>query len=137
MATKKKRPGRQPKDGGPNRSEFIRSVLTSNPKASSKDVQAAWEAAGYKDKLNPTLYYIAKKKLGLMKGGRGRGRGRGRKAVNVVANGAAVPVKPESESYLEIERTLDKLIAKAEDLQDRKLAEDLRQARRRASLALV
>lgn len=135
MATKK-RVGRQPKGGGPNRSEFIRGVLTSNPKATSKDVQDAWSAAGNTQKLSHTLFYVVKGKMGLPKGKRRRGKRAGR-PTQAASNGATAASKPSSGGYLEIERTLDGLIAKAEVLNDRKLADDLRQARRRASMALV
>lgn len=130
MATKKKRRGGR-KAGGPNKSAFIRDILLADPKASAKDVQAKWVDAGNKDGLNPTLFYLMKNKLGLSKP-RGGGR-RGRRPA-----AAAAPTGGEPNGgYLEIERALDRLISQAEGLSDRKLAEDLRQARRRASMALI
>lgn len=130
MATKKRRGGR--KAGGPNRSEFIREILTANPQTSAREVQEKWTASGNKDKLNPTLFYLVKSKLGLTSGVRG-----GRRAGRPSAAAGRMGRTGQNGGYLEIEQALDRLISQAEGLRDNKLADDLRQARRRASTALI
>lgn len=128
MATRKKR------GDGPTRSDFIRDQLKANPNVSAKDVQDAWAKAGHKPALKTTLFYLIKGKLGLSKRRKGKGRrGRRRAEAAVVAQAAASP----NGSYLDIERALDKLIHQADEIGDRKLADALRQARRRASTALI
>ena len=117
------------KSGGPNKSAFIRGVLEKNKGATAKDAQEAWKAAGNKDKLNPSLFYNLKGKMS-SGGKKKKRRGRPPKA-------AASETSSGSNVYLSIEKSLDGLIAKAEEARDGKLAEALRSARRRASAKLV
>ena len=111
-----------------NKSQFIRDELTKNAKASAKDVQDAWAKAGNKDKLNPVLYYVAKKNLGLSKG-----RKRRKAAAGNQENGND-SIDGDIALY-RLEADLDALIERAKG--DAKVVESLRAARRQVSARLV
>lgn len=136
--------GRKKASEGTNKSEFIRNILNENPNASAKDVLDAWEAAGETEKLNPTLYYQVRRTQGLAKRRGGGGRRR-KKAARATASATATPTTSAASvgqngsgaDYLSIEKQIDKLVLQAESLGDSKLADELRQARRRVSSKLV
>jgi len=46
------------------KSQFVRDVLTGNPRASVKDVNQAWTAAGHDGRLGDTLIYKTKSQIG-------------------------------------------------------------------------
>lgn len=123
------------KKDGPNKSAFIRDLLTKNPKITVKEVAAAWVGGGNKDELNPTLYYQVKKSMGIKsKGRRGRGPGRPPKSATAAIADAG---SSKSDGYIAIESALDRLIRDAESLRDNSLVEKLRAARRQVSAKLV
>ena len=121
--------------GGPNRSAFIREQLNADPGAKLGDVKEAWSAAGNPGEITGTLYYQVKKTMGLSNR---RKKKKGR-ASEAPVGGSSVSVEPSStsETYLAIEKSLDKLIAQAGEIGDARLSEELRVARRRASAKLV
>ena len=110
---------------------FIRDFLGQNPEASGKEVEAAWKKAGHKAPFHQSMVYKIKSDLGLSSKRRKKRR---KKAVAVEA--APIAADPGAE-FLAIEKALDSLIGKAEELKDSKLAEALRVARRRAGTKLV
>jgi hypothetical protein len=123
------------KKGVPNMSAFIREVLTGNNDASMDDVNSAWSGAGNRSTLNPALYYQMRSKLGL--GGKRKKKKKKKKArsrAEVSAGGEATDSK---QTYLKIEQQLDGLIHEAGELKDGRLAEALRDARRKASAKLL
>lgn len=132
MAAKKR------SSGGTNRSEFIRNILNENPQATASDVADAWTAAGHKEELNKTLYYQTRRTMGLStpRGG-SKKRGRKPKAVKAAESTPAPAATNGSTDYLAIEKQIDSLVAQADSIGDSKLAEVLRQARRRVSAKLV
>ncbi len=93
-------------------SPFIREQLEKNPKITGKEVAETWKAAGNKITFSPTLFYQVKGRLRLTNS---RGRGRPRKRYGGLER---------------IERELDGLVAQADDLGEKKVAESLRGARR-------
>ena len=95
------------KKSGPNKSAFIRGVLENNKAASAKDVQDAWNGAGHKGALSPTLFYNIKGKMGLTSGRKKKRRGRPKAT-------AAPSTQSGSDVYLAIEKSLDGLISQAE-----------------------
>jgi hypothetical protein len=46
------------------KSQFVRDLLTKNPRASVKDVNDAWTAAGHEGRLGDTLIYKTKSEIG-------------------------------------------------------------------------
>jgi hypothetical protein len=86
-------------------------------------MQQAWEAAGHAAKLNSTLYYQAKRRMGVASD-----QTKARRTGSDTQGG---------NGYLAIERSLDQVIAQAASLGSRALAEDLRQARRKVAAAMV
>ena len=111
-------------------SAFIRDALTANPKVSAKEVEQAWKKAGNRANFSGSLYYQIKGKMGLSS----RKKKRRKKAAAAEATLAAADPGAE---FLAIEKSLDALISKAEELKDTRLAEALRMARRRAGAKLV
>ncbi len=103
----------------PNRSEFLRGLLAAAPDTSLAAARAAWRAAGHRATLAGSIFYMVRGALG--HGGR---------------RSAPRPVRatPAPAGFAHIERELDRLVALAPDPQ---IAELLRAARRRASLALL
>lgn len=118
--------------GGPNRSAFIREKLSENKNVSYKEIAEAWKKLGHSEEIKATLFYLVKNKA---KGGKGKRRGRPAKAETEAA--AAAATTTVDQSWLEMEKALDKLVAQAVSLRDSKLADDLRVARRRVSSQLV
>ena len=120
---------------------FVRQVLGTTPDATVAGVKEAWEKAGYKGELNQTIFYNERKKLGLSTGKPRKGAKRGRKpgsgkaadAPKAAAAPKAVGRPAGKAGYHEIERALDHLIVKADDLGDAHLADARRHARRRVS----
>ena len=113
MATKKK----TARSGAA--SAFIRDALTANPKVSAKEVEQAWKKAGNKTDFSGSLYYQIKGKMGLSS----KKKKRRKKAA--AAEAAPAAADPGAE-FLAIEKALDSLISKAEELKDTRLAEALR-----------
>ena len=128
MAAKKKKVANAPA-GKINKSLFIRGVLEKNKKASVKEVQAAWTDAGNKGELGVALIYQQRTKAGIKAKGR-TGRPPGRPPAGAAPSSSA-------NSFEAMEASLDKLLAQAETLGDRRLIDDLRNARRRASAKLI
>lgn len=60
---------------GPNKTEFVREVLRSNPQANVKAVLEAWTAAGHEGAISDTLIQRVRSEMGLV-GNMGRGRKR-------------------------------------------------------------
>lgn len=119
------------KAGSPSRSDFIRKQLASKPESKLAEVNEAWKKAGNSGEITATLFYQVKSKAGHVKRtGARRGRPPGRPA----GSGAT---KSSSGGYASIEATLDSLIATAEGMGDRSLAESLRTTRRIVSAKLV
>ena len=122
---------------------FVIEVLTKNNNATVRDVKDAWEKSGYKGDLNQSIFYTARKGMGISSGKARRGRKPGRKPKDHAAP-AAAPVHhavkataPRGRaSYLQIEKSLDHLIVVADGLENHDLAEALRHARRRVSSPL-
>lgn len=113
-----------------NRSEFIREVLRQNPRAKHQDVVAAWKAAGHSGQITHTLFYKAR----IRTARKGKSVGRQRQNVKpVVESRDTAP----ADNYIDIERSLDRLVEQAEQLGDHKLADAIRAARRRASAKLI
>ena len=113
----------------PSKSQFIRDELAKNPNAMFRHVSAAWTAAGNKDQINASLFYVVKYKSSATRGRRERLRQAIRAdALSMTASTDANAV------YLQIESELDNLVARAPDS---KIAEALRNARRRVSAKLV
>jgi hypothetical protein len=110
-------------------------MLKANPDVSAREVQAAWKEAGNRDPLNPTLYYQVRTNMGLARP-RGR-RGRPPRRAAAAAKTTSANVPELNSGYLSIEQALDRLISQAEDMNDSRLAAELRAARRRASAKLV
>ena len=126
------------KAGSPSRSEFIRKQLAAKPEAKLAEVNEAWKKAGNSGDITATLFYQVKSKAGHAKPRTGKRRGRppGRPAGSVAV--ASSPARSHGGgSYLSIEATLDSLIATAESLGDRTLADSLRTTRRVVSAKLV
>jgi len=118
------------KAGSPSRSDFIRKQLASKPESKLAEVNEAWKKAGNSGEITATLFYQVKSKAGHVKRtGARRGRPPGRPA------GSGAP--KASSGYASIEATLDSLIATAESLGDRSLADSLRTTRRIVSAKLV
>ena len=118
------------KTEGVSKSQFIRDELAKNPKASFRQVSETWTAAGNREPLTSSLFYLVKSQSGYSRGRRGRPKqtaGAGSSAIDAGGNEI-------STVYLQIESELDKLILKAPDS---KIAEALRNARRRVSAKLV
>ena len=131
MAKKTASKGAKPEASaeGVNKSEFIRGVFAKNATASAKEVQEAWAAAGHKVPLGTPLIYLVKSKSGKPSGRRGRPRGDMKRE-----EGGSGGVGNGREVYFQIEAELDKLVSRAPDS---KIAEALRNARRRVSAKLV
>ena len=110
---------------------FIRDFLGQNPQATGKEIEEAWKKAGNKAPFHQSMVYKIKGDLGLSSK---RRKKRPKKAVATEAVPAAADLGAQ---FLAIEKSLDSLIAKAEELKDAKLAEALRAARRRAGAKLV
>lgn len=114
------------KAGAPSRSKFIRETLGSNSNMSLEDINEAWKSAGHRGGIKGSLFYQVKSKSGLRRKGKGR-RGRPRGRVG----------KASANGYLEIEVGLEGLVAQAETIGNKDLAEAIRTARRLASAKLV
>ena len=125
------------KAGSPSRSDFIRKQLASKPDLKLSEANEAWKKAGNSGEITATLFYQVKSKAGHVKHRTGARRGRpGRRpGTSVVAS--SVRAHGGGGSYLTIEATLDSLIATAEGLGDRTLADSLRTTRRIVSAKLV
>lgn len=119
------------KAGAPSRSEFIRNTLANNRKASFDEVNEAWKKAGNTGVITRTLYHQVKSKSGFSRGRKRRGRKRGEGAAPTAA------VRPASNTYFEIEISLERLVAQAESIANKQLADALRSARRLASAKLL
>lgn len=117
---------------GPNRSAFIREMFNANKKISYKEVAEAWAKLGNKEPIQPPLFYFVKRTV---KGGKTTGR-RGRPA-RTESPVTATTAPAVDSSLLDMEKALDKLIVQATSMSDWKLADALRVARRRVSVALV
>lgn len=107
----------------PSRSEFIRAILTANPRTPFSDVQRAYPEAGHPGALNVGLYYNGKSAI--------------KKQGHRPAAAAAAAIDDRSAQCLSMEGILDQLIQRAVALNYGRLADDLRNARRRAAVALV
>lgn len=135
--------GRKRSTGDVNRSEFIRKILEENENATADEVIEAWKATGSTEELSKTLYYQARRKLGLAKtrGGRKRRKVKAAKVATAAAarrTSAPMEAKNGSDSaYLSIEKQIDNLVNQADALGDGQLAAALRQARRHASSKLL
>lgn len=105
-----------------NRSEFIRNQLAENPKASASEIQEAWKKAGNKDEFSAALYYQVKRSIAPKK----------RKRKKSEFEESTI-----SDTYLHIERKVDQLITQATSVNDTKLVESLRNARRIVGSKLV
>jgi hypothetical protein len=97
-------------DSSVNKSKFIRDLLEANKSISWAEVRQKWEEAGNAEKLNPTLYYHACKKLGITRGGRRRGRKPGRKAGAAVVESMSA-ASTGIDGLKKVERKIDDLIA--------------------------
>lgn len=116
-----------------NRSGFIRDYLGEHPQASLKEVVEAWKGSGQKDDLNPTLYYQMKNQLKL---------GGGKRTSTSGSSSSAAPSwskssKSSGGDYLELEQALDGLIDMARRLDNDRLVDQLRHARRIASAQIL
>jgi hypothetical protein len=112
----------------PSRLEFVEKNLLENPRATLAELNELWKTDGFSGTLSLATYYSARRRLKL--GRRKKAPGRAPERPNLA------PADPLA-AYLFIEQTLDQLIADAEQIGDRRLIDDLRQARRRVSKALV
>ena len=129
-AQRGRKPGKSV-DGAPSRAQFIRDALAAAPDASCAAVQKAWKTAGGKDALASSQFYMLRSKIV----GGGPKRRKARRAAPMATTAAVAHVAPKSHSgYALIERELDRLVSL---VGDDPLAEMLRAARRRASLALL
>lgn len=125
---------------GPNRSAFIRDKLNEDPNTKLEAITEAWVNEGNEGEITPTLYYQIRKQMGLSnrrRKKRGRPAGTAGRPRRRAAETTAVAASGGDNVYDEIESTLDELIRRALELGDRKLSDDLRMARRRASAKLV
>ena len=131
--------GRPPRDDAPNRSEFIRKNLLENPELGPRDLANLWRESGFPGELSSSLFYQVKARRGTPTGQRGRPPGTGKKAAPTTpaARTVATGVGTSDPGFGAVETTLDQLIPVADRLGDRRLADLLRQARRRASAKLV
>jgi hypothetical protein len=125
---------------GVSQSSFIREKLNADRDVKYRVVADAWKSAGHPGEIKSSLFYLVKNKMGLAGGAR-RGRP-GRKPKAASASAAHAPSTSASggetsATYREIEETLDSLIRQANELRNSQLAEDLRAARRQASIQLV
>ena len=118
---------RKPAEGEISRSQFIRDMIKKNPKVKCKAVIDAWQELGHKEPIKPTLFYLTKSNMKRKGGG-------ARRADAGVADDQPNDTKT---AFLDIESSLDRLIAKANEIRDARLADDLRVARRRISARLV
>jgi hypothetical protein len=121
---------------GENKSAFVREFLNLNPSATAKEVAAAWSEKGHAEPITAGLYYQVRNKLGFAKT---RGTKSGRKPAGRSARPPADAPRPRAsgvDSYIEMETTLDKLIAQTGP-QDMSLLEALRVARRRVSSEIL